>query len=142
MKCEKCGKEANFYYRSNINGKVTTMNLCSECADKSGTHMGMMDMDSVFDSMFRDMHSMFGGFMNPWRGFSIPSPRIHILLEPSGEAKKAEPKTEQKIDPEMAKRRELNALREQMNIAVQNEEFEKAAELRDKIKELDNKTSL
>jgi protein-arginine kinase activator protein McsA len=38
------------------------------------------------------------------------------------------------IDEDMSKRRELNA---QMRIAVENEEFEKAAELRDKIKELE-----
>ncbi len=142
MKCERCGKEANFYYRSNINGKITTMNLCSECADKSGAHMGMMDMNSVFDDMFNDMYSMFGGMLNPWRGFSMPRPRIHIMLEPAEEEKKTEVKTDQQIDPEMSKRRELNALREQMTLAVQNEEFEKAAELRDKIRELDNKTSL
>jgi len=38
------------------------------------------------------------------------------------------------VDEEMKKRRELNA---QMRIAVENEEFEKAAVLRDKIKELE-----
>ena len=40
------------------------------------------------------------------------------------------------IDEEMQKRREMNALREQMRIAAQNEDFEKAAELRDKLKEM------
>jgi hypothetical protein len=39
------------------------------------------------------------------------------------------------VDEEMKTRRELNA---QMRAAVANEEFEKAAELRDKIKELEN----
>jgi len=40
------------------------------------------------------------------------------------------------VDKEMSMRRELN---KQMRIAVENEEFEKAAELRDKIKELEIK---
>jgi len=40
------------------------------------------------------------------------------------------------VDKEMSMRRELN---KQMRIAVENEEFEKAAELRDKIKELESK---
>jgi len=40
------------------------------------------------------------------------------------------------VDKEMSMRRELN---KQMRIAVENEEFEKAAELRDKIKELETK---
>jgi len=40
------------------------------------------------------------------------------------------------VDKEMSLRRELN---KQMRVAVENEEFEKAAELRDKIKELETK---
>lgn len=154
MKCEKCGKEANFYYRSNVNGKVTTMNLCSECAEKSGS---LMKMDSVFNSMYNDMFNMFGSMLtpmalSPWSGFefgmpTISRPRFRITLEPvneNGEAVKtgAETNTENKVDPEMSKRREINALREQMNMAVKNEEFEKAAKLRDRIRELDNGANL
>ena len=31
--CTKCGKkEASVYYKQNINGKVTEMNLCEDCA--------------------------------------------------------------------------------------------------------------
>lgn len=162
MKCERCGKEANVYYRSNVNGKVTNVNLCSECAEKHGEEMGMKSMDTMFgnmDSMFSDMYNdmfgMFRGLMNPmslspWGnlGMMMPRsfmPRIHIMLEPteSSEAKTAEPKpqAETKVDPEMAKRREINALREQMKLAVENEEFEKAAELRDKIRGLDNRAN-
>lgn len=148
MNCEKCGKEASFHYRSNVNGKVTTLKLCAECAEKSDD---VMNMDSIFDSMYSDMFNMFGSMltpmMNPWRGFGMQramSPRIHIMLEPANEVNKAakvKAKPEQEIDPEMSKRREINALREQMNAAVQNEEFEKAAELRDRIRELDNRVN-
>jgi protein arginine kinase activator len=42
-------------------------------------------------------------------------------------------------DAELSRRRELNALREQLKIAVEAEEFEKAAELRDKIREFEKK---
>jgi len=41
------------------------------------------------------------------------------------------------VDDEMKKRRELNAIREQMRIAAENEDFEKAVELREQIKELE-----
>ncbi|MBE6948763.1 MAG: hypothetical protein E7456_02840 [Ruminococcaceae bacterium] len=147
MKCEKCGKEANFHYRSNINGKVTTMNLCSECAEKSDK-MGMMNMDQVFNDMYNDMFNMFGSMftpmmLSPWRGVQRTlRPRMRIVLEPMDDTRKIEKndvKTEQQIDPEMSRRREINALREQMKAAVSNEDFEKAAELRDKIRELDNR---
>jgi len=42
------------------------------------------------------------------------------------------------IDTEMKKRRELNAMREQMRIAAENDDFEKAVELRDRLKELES----
>ena len=45
--------------------------------------------------------------------------------------------TNVELDEEMVKRREINAIREQMNIAATNEDFEKAAQLRDKIKEME-----
>jgi protein arginine kinase activator len=155
MKCSKCGKEANVYYRSNVNGKVTTMNLCDECAKKLNDETGFMNMDHMFDQFDNMFGSMFGGmsnllspmFANPWAnfGFNMPSlmPKYRIMLEPVTEneqrpTEKAETvqETAHEVDPEMRKRRELNALREQMNEAVKNEEFEKAAELRDKIRGL------
>ena len=34
MRCDRCGKnEATFYYKSNINGKVTQIHLCPQCAE-------------------------------------------------------------------------------------------------------------
>lgn len=38
MRCDRCGKnEATFYYKSNINGKVTQVHLCPQCAEELGT---------------------------------------------------------------------------------------------------------
>jgi excinuclease UvrABC nuclease subunit len=51
-----------------------------------------------------------------------------------GESSATEVRTE-KIDDEMRNRRELNV---QMRIAAENQDFEKAAELRDKIRELES----
>ena len=37
MRCDRCGKnEATFYYKSNINGKVTQVHLCHQCAEELG----------------------------------------------------------------------------------------------------------
>ena len=37
MKCENCGKnEANFVYRSSINGRTEEHHLCRACAEKLG----------------------------------------------------------------------------------------------------------
>ena len=37
MKCDKCGeREASVSYKQSINGEMTSMNLCHECAHKMG----------------------------------------------------------------------------------------------------------
>ncbi len=147
MKCENCGKrEANVYYSYTINGKHTEKHLCDECAAKLGINVDLFDsgedmFGGLFESFFgRRALSPFGGF--GWSGFGMPTmlmPRIEISLDGARGAveEKAEKKAESEADPELSKRRELNMLREQMKKAVEAEEFEKAAELRDKIKELD-----
>lgn len=153
MKCEKCGKnEVNYYYSSNINGKVTEKHLCSECAkefEKGREYMNTNDM-------FAEMENMFSGifgrdrFLSSWDdfGFRMPTmllPRINIMLggHPVGEERAPEApaeirQAEQEVDPEMNKRRQLNELRSQMETAAKEENYEKAIELREKIKALEN----
>jgi len=156
MKCDKCGKnEANFFYSSNINGNVTEKHLCSECAAEmeEGRHF-FEGMDSMLEDMFS---SIWGGrnlfarsFGSPFAGMRLAMPtfafpHIEFRLDDgsaSGTARTEETagKTEHEesaADPELAKRREINMLREQMKTAADNEDFEKAAELRDKLRELE-----
>ena len=47
------------------------------------------------------------------------------------------PGSETKVDAEMSKRREINMLKEQMRVAAEKDEFEKAIEIRDKIKHME-----
>ena len=150
MKCQNCGKnEANFYYSSNINGHITESNLCAECAEKMGYGEGMF---SETDGMFHNMLSGFfgkrydvfpyGGFMiaQPvsYQGEARPNTGIGVKEKPDVgiPAQKAE------IDPEMQKRREMNLLREQMRAAAEAEDFEKAARIRDSIREMDGNEAI
>ena len=145
MKCEKCGRnEANYHYTSNINGKVTKMDLCSECAQKLGIEDNLFaDADKYFEDMFDSFFSRsLGRMLSPWSRFDMPIatmllPRIEVRLE-NAEKEETENKEEPKLDPAMQKRRELNMLREQMKKAAENEEYEKAAEIRDKIRKMES----
>jgi len=153
MKCQKCGiNEVNFHYSTNVNGCVTETNLCSQCAAQSGYDIGKLfntKHDSDLESLFSAMFPVRGGI----RGFmpmSIPGIRANaflpISIQPAGNkimhndgcncgyetGVKRDVNVE--VDEEMKIRRELNA---QMRAAVENEEFEKAAILRDKIKALE-----
>lgn len=149
MKCQNCGKnKATYHYRANINGQKSEQHLCAECAEK--LQNGEDDFFGGMDSMFNDF---FGGFFErPSWGFApafgrlmMPAmvlPRLEFSVRSDEDAAPEAEKPEAKCaaapaDAELSKRREINALREQMNAAVKAEEFEKAAELRDKLRELE-----
>ena len=53
MKCENGGKnEANFVYRSSINGRTEEHHLCQACAEKLGYTQGF----------FEQRHSIMDGY--------------------------------------------------------------------------------
>ena len=152
MKCEKCGKyEANYHYTSNINGRITEKHLCTKCAEETGeNHDFFAETEKMFDEMFDGFFGRRTARFSPWGDFGlmptmmstlIPTmvlPRLEICYEePEGKGKRAEKAEEDTTDPEMSKRRELNMLRRQMKKAAQEENYEKAAQLRDKIHEIE-----
>jgi len=161
MSCQNCGKsEVNFHYSTNINGRVTETHLCAECAQKEG-----YDLDRMFDESLDSMHNSFGSFFPifggqpgyspvaiPVLGFGAPmtlrlQPRIEAIPFADSQecrdegscscGKHSDSDAYNDVDMDMKMRREL---RMQMNKAAQNEEYEKAAEIRDKLKEME-KTS-
>ena len=150
MKCQNCGKsEVSFHYSSNINGCLTEKYLCSECAASLGYNMEterMFNFVNAFEGFFPDLNGrgvMLPAF-SPVIAYGIPvsiAPQMQIKANPcagdccAGCGESLQDNQTAATDELLTKRRELNA---QMHIAVENEEFEKAAELRDKLKELEN----
>ena len=154
MKCEHCGKnEVTFVSRSNINGHITEQHLCGECAEKLGVtrrlteHSRRMRQDfdrffgrSLFDDFFTPMPSLLGRMErmleSPFEDIFAAKPALR-----SGETPKEAPKQEELVDEEsrsrFARERELNALRLEMKQAAEQENFERAAELRDRIRALE-----
>ncbi len=158
MKCEHCGKnEVTFVYQSNINGEITEKHLCGECAAKLGFtrriaagHQRMMDsFDHLFGGSFfnprltvtEQFHQMLGEmFDNPLDDLFADMPAL-------GAPAKLPEKTPEKTEAEQAdqnrfaRTRELNALRHEMARAVETEDFERAAQLRDRIRALEKENS-
>lgn len=151
MKCENCGKnEVTFVYHSSINGAVTEKHLCSACAEALGYAQTLRD-----HSLFRDAwnESLFGptlldGFFpprlsllgrmreDPFDDFFAEMPALRAPAP-------AEKKQEELLDAEersrIGQQRQLNALRLALQEAVRREEFERAARLRDEIRELEGR---
>ena len=158
MKCENCGKnEVTFVYQSNINGKVEEKHLCSECAEKLGytqriaAHNQRMMQNffgnsffggSLLDDFFSPMPSLMSRMNrfleDPFDDFFSDMP---ALGAPAQQNQQQEEKKEDLVEKEeqsrFARMRQLNALRMEMKKAVHQENFERAAELRDQIKALE-----
>ena len=137
MKCDRCGKnEATFYYKSNINGRVTEAHLCPDCARAMG-YAGSMSgrMSSWFDDDWFD---------RPFRMLTeFPQP-VDVLEQ----AQSADPESSaaEELLPKdeamsLALERRRNALETQLHNAVAEERYEDAARLRDELKALGGKAS-
>ena len=159
MKCENCGKnEVTFVYQSNINGKITEKHLCSECAEKLGYSQkiaahnqrmmqnffgGSMFGNGFFDDFFSPMPSLFGRMNrmleDPFDDFFADMPALSAA--PAQQQESQEEKKDDLVGKEEQSRfaymRKMNALRMEMKKAVHQENFERAAELRDQIKALE-----
>ncbi|MDR1132314.1 MAG: UvrB/UvrC motif-containing protein [Oscillospiraceae bacterium] len=164
MKCEKCDKEAVFHYQSDMNGEKTECHLCADCARAEGygemlgfrTEMMASSLSSFFSRPFGGL--MSGLFGAPFgslstlpdsflgRRFLVPFPEAPGVNIAAGETA-AEKATEsgragadnipKDAGGEFRKKRELHMLQHQLRNAVRAEEFEKAAELRDKIRAIE-----
>ena len=153
MKCENCGKnEVTFVYQSNINGKVTEKHLCSECAEKLGytqkiaAHSQRMMQNffgnslfgnSFFDDFFSPVPSLMGRMLeNPFDDFFTDMPAL-CAAPVQEEQKKTDDLVGKEEQSRFAYMRQLNALKMEMKKAVHQENFERAAELRDEIHALE-----
>lgn len=157
MKCENCGKnDVTFVYRSNINGKVEEKHLCSECAEKLGytQRLGVNSRSLMqnffgrnsllgsgfFDDFFSPMPSLMGRMLeDPFDDFFAEMPALSA--SPARQQETQQEKKEDLVGKEEQSRfsylRQLNALKMEMKKAVHQENFERAAELRDQIRRME-----
>ena len=156
MKCENCGKnEVTFVYQSNINGQVTEKHLCAECAEKLGYTQkitahnqrmmqnffgGSLFGNSFFDDFFSPMPSLMGRrnwmLEDPFDDFFSEMPAL-CASPVEQEQQKADDLVNREEQSRFAYMRQMNALKMEMKKAVHQENFERAAELRDEIRKLE-----
>ena len=160
MKCEKCAvNEATVFYREIINGKETKMHLCSKCAGEKEAGFGFGDLTP--EGLFGNVFSSLGLQKKP----SVEAKRCSLcgslFSDIAKMGKVGCPKCYESFADELAPtlkrlhgvathkgnipekhKEKLSALRyaeqleAELEAAVSREEYEKAAELRDKIREL------
>lgn len=156
MLCSECKKNnATVFYQQTINGKVTELSLCPACAEKHGLLTG----GSLFSELFNvptfltkshtsskkctlcgsnETNFIKNGKVSCPECYTVfaeelaaPIKRIHGNVSHIGRAPA-------KFKKQNDKKRELDELKRQLSEAVKNEEYENAAVIRDKIKELES----
>lgn len=158
MKCEHCGKnEVTFVYQSNINGKMTEKHLCGECAEQLGylkqikaqsRRMQNFMNDGFFgrgllDDFFSPMPGLMGRMNrmleSPFDDFfaEMPALKFHGDVKEEPSQQKQEELVSSEDQAGFSAERKLNALRMEMKKAVEQEKFERAAELRDQIRAME-----
>ena len=153
MKCEKCGNnEAVFFYSSDINGQKSQACLCADCAREAGLmngQAGFGSLGSMLGGMFSDFFaperrllSSFGSFGAPVRSIMAPSisaPVINVVYDRADAMPHEESASRIPADAgaDIRRRREREALRGQLADAVSAEDYERAAELRDRLRAME-----
>ena len=163
MKCQKCGKHnASTHITEIINGKKSEMFLCSNCAQLSG------DKNYYFTDFETDFNNLFSSLWHTPKTISSPiaikCPNCQSTLsdiQKSGRfgcsecytvffdyiekplkeihgSTKHVGKVPKRLSASLENSNFVNELKNQLKNAVNLQNFEEAARLRDRIKELEN----
>ena len=154
MLCDRCKKRnASVWYKQTINGVSEQVALCAECASEvsvggffddgfnffgnlfsaqkgKGVEEKVCDLcGSTFDDITRE------GKVGCARCYGIFGDRLRPMIERiHGNSRHVGRKPPQMRDK---KQDELSALKKQLAAAIEKEDFESAAKLRDKIREME-----
>ena len=133
MKCEKCGRnDATFYYRSNVNGRVSEAHLCEGCASALGYRT---DLRGAWDDLFSLLPRVVGG--EDFEASFTPAARRALHILPS-EEEHEQPLLSEQEQREVRREREKNALHIALDEALEREDYEQAAKLRDELRRLED----
>ncbi|MBD3336165.1 MAG: hypothetical protein GF355_11680 [Candidatus Eisenbacteria bacterium] len=163
MTCQVCGQtEATVHFKEIKNNEVTELHLCRKCAQEKGFHSVLqsdkLSLASQFQWMAENLspgseegqgqvicpscglrYSQFArtgrlGCAECYRAFQVQLQpilrRVHGATHHSGKAPGLDGERE-------ARRQRLQELHDKMETAIQREEFERAARLRDEIRKLE-----
>ncbi|HHU92247.1 MAG TPA: hypothetical protein GXZ20_03790 [Halanaerobiaceae bacterium] len=164
MICQRCNKNVSSVHLTRIvNGKKTELYLCEDCAREAG-HLSFpennpFDFTNFLKGILNPEEEIYGDYFQEDRcslcGMSYQDFTKNALLGCSNcyieFENRLEPilrrihgnivhngKVPKRTGGTLRIRKEIEEYKEEMQRAVDNEEFERAAELRDKIKELEN----
>ena len=162
MQCDVCGKkEATVHLTEIINDKVTKLHICEQCAKEKGAemeeHFGLNDLLAGLTDLGSGIETeLVGAVKCPSCGFTyadfkkmgrlgcsecyeVFKKQLEPLLKKIHGANRHIGKVPLRAGKTAQDTQTLHQMKIQLDKAIQAEEFEKAASLRDKLKELEDK---
>ena len=115
-----------------VNGSATVMHFCERCAQEQGLLGGKM--------IFKIPMPNFG-LVVPSRFMQQNSIRKSGSLDREFEQEILKPLLEKSAGGETILERKISELKKEKNIAIKNEDYASAAQIRDRIKELEKQLS-
>lgn len=172
MKCQRCGENnANVSYTEIINGDKTILHLCDKCANDLNIGMNFsFDFNDVFGAFFEEpsfvktiekpkslecdvckttyedfINTGMFGCENCYRVFS--NKLDNVLKKLHGNNRHVGKKlilnpTKSVVTTKTKSKSKLDMLKEKLQELIKNEEYEKAAVVRDEIRKLENKKDM
>jgi len=134
MVCDKCGKNIACYHsKVIINGVVKQEHLCNLCANKNNKLFNSYNFD-FFENLFMPFEFSFAGISN-----NLENTRKTTLIDDAlSMVNKGAKKYKDDYDKLSINDKKLNQLKFELQEAVSNEDYEKAAMIKkeiDKLKE-------
>lgn len=167
MQCEECGKRpASLHFTKIVNGEKAELHICEACAREKGEHIpgnpngfsihnlisGLLDFDSQQAKSKQPIvkcdtcgmtYAQFGkigrfGCSQCYRQFAE---RLDPLLKRVHGNTVHVGKVPKRAGGKVRTKREIERLKKEMRGRIEREDFESAARLRDRIRELENEVS-
>jgi protein arginine kinase activator len=162
MKCQNCEAEATIYFKEVVDGQLREIHLCESCAAEKGFHL-MIEQNKLSianqfiwmaENLYPESAAKVGQVQCPtcglrysqfartgrlgcpdcYKAFNVQMRQILRRVHGSTRHKGKGPG---RADGAVEHHRRLEQLREELNRAIEREEFETAARLRDEIRELE-----
>lgn len=168
MQCQLCGKRpAIVHFTEIVNNKKDEYHVCEKCAEERGYHTPLVKTKFSVGDLLAGMVDQAGAGEEAKIG-RIQCPRCHMVYSAFKESgrlgcsecyvtfraqlrpllrrihgsTKHVGKTPVRDSARVALRREIQKLHEEMQAAIEHEEFEVAARLRDQIRSIETKGGL
>ncbi len=171
MKCEKCkARKATTHVKRVVNGAYEEYMLCEDCAHEMGfDNVFSFDMPDMFGGLVQSLFgalparsgasrcpgcsSTFGDIQNTgkvgcaecyevFRSELMPSiKRIHGNTVHCGKIPYTEVSVDKDENSEKENETDVDKLKQELKSAIEAQNFEKAAELRDKIREMEGENN-